>query len=407
MDRQDDLLALADRVLLANYRRQPIVARRGQGVHLWDAAGTRYLDMTAGIAVCCLGHCHPALVRAIASQAEQLLHASNLYHVEQQILAAEALLARSFPGRVFFCNSGAEANETAIKLARRYQRLVAGRPERTAIVSTLGSFHGRSIGTVAVTGQEKYRDGFGPLFGPVEFVPFGDLPAAARALERPDACAFIVEPVQGDGGVVPAPDGYLAGLRRITRETGTLLVLDEVQTGFGRTGAWFAHRHDGAIPDAMTLAKGLGGGVPAGALVATEEVAAGLVAPEGGPAPHSSTFGGNPLACAAIQAVIRCIEDEGLIERAAAVGAYLGERLDELAAQHPERCREARGRGLLRGLVLRAPAAAAVVTRCRERGVLLSSVGGNVVRFTPALIALREHVDQALLVLDQVLRDPP
>src|SRR5689334_14780746 len=193
-DRQEALLELAGRVLLATYRRQPIVVRRGEGVHLWDVDGNRYLDMTAGIAVSCLGHCHPALVRAIGVQAEQLLHASNLYNIEQQIRAAQAILARCFGDRVFFCNSGAEANEAAIKLARRYQHVVAGRPERTTIVSTLGSFHGRSIGTVSVTGQEKYRAGFGPLFGPVEFVPFGDLEAAARALERPDACAFIVEP---------------------------------------------------------------------------------------------------------------------------------------------------------------------------------------------------------------------
>jgi acetylornithine/N-succinyldiaminopimelate aminotransferase len=403
-DRQEALLELAGRVLLATYRRQPIVMRRGEGVHLWDADGNRYLDMTAGIAVCCLGHCHPALVRAIGAQAEQLIHASNLYNIEQQIRAAQAILERCFGDRVFFCNSGAEANEAAIKLARRYQHVVAGRPERTTIVSTLGSFHGRSIGTVSVTGQEKYRTGFGPMFGPVEFVPFGDLEAAARALERLDACAFIVEPIQGDGGVVPAPPRYLAGLRQITDATGTLLILDEVQTGLGRTGTWFAYEQEGAVPDLMTLAKALGGGVPAGVLVATEKVSAGLRIAEGGPAPHSSTFGGNPLACAAILAVIECIEAEGLIEHGAEVGAYLGQGLEELAAKHPDRCQEARGRGLLRGIVLREPAAA-VVSRCREEGVLVSAVGGNVVRLTPPLIVRREHVDEALRVMDEILRE--
>jgi acetylornithine/N-succinyldiaminopimelate aminotransferase len=402
--RQEALLDLAGRVLLATYRRQPIVVARGQGVYLWDVAGNRYLDMMAGIAVCCLGHAHPALTRAIGAQAEQLLHTSNLYHLEQQILAAQAILAHCAGDRVFFCNSGSEANEAAIKLARRYQRVVAGKPERTTIVSTLGSFHGRSIATVSVTGQEKYRDGFGPMFGPVEFVPFGDLEAAARALERPDACAFIVEPVQGDGGVIPAPPGYLLGLRRIADATGTLLILDEVQTGFGRTGTWFAYQHEAAVPDVMTLAKALGGGVPTGVLVATEKAAAGLMIAEGGPAPHSSTFGGNPLACAAIQAVIQCIEDEGLIEHGAEVGAYLGQGLEDLAARHPGRCQAARGRGLLRGLALHEPAAA-FVTRCRQKGVLLSAVGGNVIRFTPALIVRREHIDEALAVVDEVLKE--
>jgi predicted acetylornithine/succinylornithine family transaminase len=403
--RQEALLELAGRVLLASYRRQPIVMQRGQGVHLWDVAGTRYLDMTAGIAVCCLGHAHPALTRAIASQAEQLLHVSNLYHIDQQILAAQAILAHCSGDRVFFCNSGAEANEAAIKLVRRYQHVVAGKPERTTIVSTLGSFHGRSIGTVSVTGQEKYRAGFGPMFGPVEFVPFGDLEAAARALERKDACAFIVEPVQADGGVVPAPPGYLIGLRKIADATQTLLIIDEVQTGFGRTGTWFAYQHDNAVPDVMTLAKAVGGGVAAGVLVATEKISAGLMIAEGGPAPHASTFGGNPLACAAIQAVIQCLEDERLIEHGAELGAYLGQRLEELAARYPGRCKEARGRGLLRGIAMIDPAAA-FVTRCREKGVLLSAVGGNVVRFTPALIVRREHIDEALLVVDEVLREP-
>ncbi|MBZ0232698.1 MAG: aminotransferase class III-fold pyridoxal phosphate-dependent enzyme, partial [Deltaproteobacteria bacterium] len=265
-----DLLAIADRTFIKNYRQQPVVLSRGAGAELWDVDGRRFLDMTAGIAVCCLGHAHPELTRRLAEQLGRLTHVSNLYWNDQQILAAEALTKRSFADRVFFCNSGAEANEGAVKLVRRYQQVVASQPERTTIVATQGSFHGRSVATVSLTGQPKYREGFGPLFGPVEFVPFADLAAARAALSKPTACAIIVEPIQAEGGIIVPPAGYLAGLRQICDETGTLLVFDEVQTGTGRTGRWWGHEHDGATPDVMTLAKGLGGGVPIGAVCATE-----------------------------------------------------------------------------------------------------------------------------------------
>src|ERR1051325_7023802 len=238
--------------------------------------------MTAGIAVCGLGHAHPAFTARITEQLARLIHVSNLYFNDQQILAARAITERSFADRVFFCNSGAEANESALKLARRYQAVVAGAPQRTTVVSTHGSFHGRSIATVSVTGQAKYRDGFGPLFGPVEFIPFGDLEAAAKALEAPTACAMIVEPIQAEGGIVVAPPGYLAGLRRLCDDTGTILIFDEVQTGVGRTGMWFGHQHDDVAPDVMTLAKGLGGGIPIGAVACSEKAAAGLPAQPGG-----------------------------------------------------------------------------------------------------------------------------
>lgn len=233
-----DLLAIADRTFIKNYRQQPVVLARGAGAELWDTDGRRFLDMTAGIAVCCLGHAHPELTRRLAEQLGRLTHVSNLYWNDQQILAAEAITRRSFADRVFFCNSGAEANEGAVKLVRRYQQVVTGQPERTTIVATHGSFHGRSVATVSLTGQPKYREGFGPLFGPVEFVPFADLVAARAALSKPTACAFIVEPIQAEGGIVVPPAGYLAGLREICDETGTLLVFDEVQTGTGRTGRW-------------------------------------------------------------------------------------------------------------------------------------------------------------------------
>ncbi|HYU16435.1 MAG TPA: aminotransferase class III-fold pyridoxal phosphate-dependent enzyme, partial [Candidatus Acidoferrum sp.] len=295
-DRNATLIAQGEKVLLRNYRQQPVVFTRGQGVELFDATGARFLDMTAGIAVCGLGHAHPALTRVLAEQAALLLHTSNLYYNEQQILAAAALVERSFADRVFFCNSGGEANEAALKLARRYQSVVAGAPERTLLVATHGSFHGRTFATLAVTGQEKYRANFGPLVEPVMLVPFGDLDAARRVLGERRACAFLVEPIQAEGGIVVPPDGYLAGLREACDRTGTLLIFDEVQTGIGRTGRWFGHEWEGVTPDAMTLAKALGGGVPIGALACTESAARGLTYIEGDAVPHASTFGGNPLA---------------------------------------------------------------------------------------------------------------
>ncbi len=303
MQTQADLLALADHVLVKNYRQQPIVLERGRGCEVWDVAGKRYLDMTAGIAVCGLGHAHPAFTARVTEQLGKLVHVSNLYFNDQQLYAAKAISERSFATRVFFCNSGSEANEGALKLARRYQATIAGAPQRTTFVATHGSFHGRSFATVAITGQKKYHEGFGPLVGPVEMIPYNDLEAAARVLETRTACALIVEPIQAEGGIVVAARGYLAGLRRLCDDTGTILIFDEVQTGVGRTGKWFGHQHDDVAPDVMTLAKGLGGGIPIGAIACSEKAAAGLAFQAGGAVPHASTFGGNPLACAAACAV--------------------------------------------------------------------------------------------------------
>lgn len=397
-----DLIHRASKVLLQNYRQQPMVLTRGEGVQVWDVDDRRYLDMTAGIAVCALGHSHPALTEALSAQAGRLLHVSNLYFVEQQILAAEAIAARSFADRVFFCNSGAEANEAALKLARRYQHVIAGKPERNTFVSTTGSFHGRSFATVSITGQAKYREGFGPLVGPVEFVPYGDLAAAERVLSGRTACAFIVEPVQAEGGIVVPPPGYLAGLRKLADETETILIFDEVQTGVGRCGEWFGHQVDGVTPDVMTLAKALGGGVPIGAIAATEKAAAGLSFQAPGAVPHASTFGGNAFSCAAAKTVIEVIEREGLLANCREVGGYLGERLEAIASAHPDATDGTRGRGLLRGLAVKDDAAG-VVAACRERGVLLSIAGGNVIRFAPPLNLTRDHVDEATMVLGKVI----
>jgi acetylornithine/N-succinyldiaminopimelate aminotransferase len=399
--KQSQLLERTTPALMQNYRQPPLVMERGRGVELWDVAGRRYLDMTAGIAVCCLGHAHPRLTAAIAEQAGKLLHTSNLYYNEQQLLLAEELARISFADRSFFCNSGAEANEAAIKLARRYQRLV-NHEDRNIVVSTLDSFHGRSVATVAITGQEKYRQDFGPLLEPVRYVPFDDLDAAARALKDRQACAFVVEPIQAEGGINVPSSGYLAGLRRLCDETGTLLVFDEVQTGIGRTGRWFGHEHEGVTPDVMTLAKALAGGVPIGAVLASETAAAGLRAEPGGPVPHASTFGGNPLACAAARTVIATIEQEQLLEHCAAMGAYLREQLAALASRQPGLCREVRGRGLLCGLRLQR-GAAEVTAACRDRGLLVSLAGPAVVRFVPALNVQRKHLDEAVGLLEEAI----
>jgi acetylornithine/N-succinyldiaminopimelate aminotransferase len=401
-ERNEMLLETARKRLVQNYKQQPIVLARGDGVWVWDVLGHRYLDMTAGIAVNCLGHAHPKLTAAVATQAGRLIHTSNLHYAEVNILLADALCARSFADRAFFCNSGGEANEAAIKLARRYQQVVAQRPEKITLVSAEGSFHGRTVATVSLTGQEKYRKGFGPLWEPVRFFPFGDLAAAKAILDTGTACAVIVEPIQAEGGIVVPPPGFLKGLKELCVATGTILIFDEVQTGIGRTGTWFGYEHEGVTPDVMTLAKGLAGGVPIGAMVATEEAAKGFVPLPGEPAPHASTFGGNPLASAAALAVLEVIETEALLQNCREAGEYLARGLGALVEKHPHTAVEVRGRGLLRGLVVKKDAPA-IVTRAREKGLLLSLAGAGVVRFAPPLIVRRDDLDEALRIVDEVL----
>jgi predicted acetylornithine/succinylornithine family transaminase len=400
----DRLVAIAAEHLTLNYRQQPIVLSRGQGVRLWDVQDRAFLDMTAGIAVCCLGHAHPGLTKAIAEQAARVLHVSNLYFSEKQLLLADALTKRSFADRVFFCNSGGEANEAALKTARRYQAVVARAPERVTIAAMDASFHGRTIATVSITGQEKYRKNFGPLFDPVRFLPFGDLDAAAKLLETNTICALITEPVQAEGGIIVPPPGYLTALRELCSKTGTLLIFDEVQTGIGRTGKWFGYEHEGVTPDIMTLAKGLAGGVPIGAMLATDEAAKGLLPLTGEPVTHASTFGGNPLACAAALAVIEAIEQEGILANVVAAGEHLHAGLQKLVAKYPTIAVDARGRGLLRGLSVKSEPAG-LVARCREKGVLLSLAGATVVRFVPALNVTTSDLDEALGILDEALAE--
>jgi predicted acetylornithine/succinylornithine family transaminase len=397
MSTQNDLIESAKKYLTHNYRQQPIVLSRGEGCWVWDVDGNKFLDMTAGIAVVALGHGHPKLAAAIAEQAARLIHVSNLYYIEEQIRLAELLVPRTFADRAFFCNSGAEANEAALKLARRYQAIVRGKPERVEILAFQGSFHGRTFGTVAVTGQEKYRAGFGPLLEPVRLLPYNDEAALREAISE-RTCAVIVEPVQGEGGVLPAAPTFLRALREQCDTTGTVLIYDEVQTGWGRTGKLFAYEHSGIAPDVMTLAKGMAGGVPMGAMLAREQIARGFE-----PGTHASTFGGNPLACAAARAVLRIFEAENVLENVRTVGDHLQRGLEALVAKHSPRVKAARGLGLLRGIEL-GEDAMPLVGKCREKGLLVSAAGGTVLRFAPPLTVGKQEIDEALRILDGVLR---
>ncbi len=382
-------------VLVGNYAPQPITLVRGEGCWLYDAMDNRYLDLMGGIATAALGHANPKLRAALAAQAALLWHVSNLYTTEPQIRLAERLTANSFAEAIYFCNSGAEANEAALKLARKHHRDHGD--DRFEIIAFEGSFHGRTLFTVSVTGTPAYWKGFEPLVPGVHFAPWNDLDAVRSLLSQKTA-AIIVEPIQGEGGLRTPDPGFLAGLRKLADENGCLLILEELQVGMGRTGTLFAHEQEDAIPDIMTLAKALGGGIPIGAMCTTHALAAALV-----PGTHASTFGGNPLACAVASTVIDELVEGGLLDHAKSMGERLGEGLDAIAAElGTEKILETRGRGLLRGLAL-AGSPAKVIDGCRERGVLVISAGGNVLRLAPPLIISAEEIDQGLAVLREVL----
>ncbi|MEE2674396.1 MAG: aspartate aminotransferase family protein [Myxococcota bacterium] len=384
--------------LVQNYRPQPIALVRGQGCQLEDADGKRYLDLMGGIATAVLGHCHPALVRALDEQAHKIWHVSNLYTTAPQTELAERLVRHSFADRAFFCNSGAEANEAALKLARRWHRDRGD--DRYEIIAFENGFHGRTLFTVSATGTPAYWQGFEPLVPGIHHAPFGDL-AAVEALLSPKTAAILVEPVQGEAGVHPAPDGFLRGLRELADRNGCLLIFDEVQTGMGRTGTLFAHEQHDAAPDIMTLAKALGGGIPIGAMCVTEAVATSLV-----PGSHASTFGGNPLAAACACAVMDVLIEEGVLEHGRRMGSYLGEQLDKLAARHAGLVVEVRGMGLLRAVELRSPVGP-VVDRCREEGVLVITAGEKVVRLAPPLVIEQSQLQDGLDVLERALAAEP
>lgn len=384
-----ELLHKANDLNSPNYAPAPIIFERGQGVRLFDSEGKEYLDFVAGIAVCALGHAHPTLTDALRDQVGRLLHVSNLYYTAEQIALMEALVEKSFADRVFFCNSGAEANEAAIKLARRYQKVVAGRADKSGIVTMTHSFHGRTLAAITATGQPKYHEGFEPLVPGFSYVPFNDLDALRQAVGR-DTAAVMVEPVQGEGGVRPADASYLKAVREICDKHGALLIFDEVQTGVGRTGSLFAYQHYGVAPDIMSLAKGLGGGVPLGATLASEKAWAGWTRGS-----HASTFGGNPLATRAGHTVLEVIARDNLLENARARGERLQGGLRRLAERF-DVITEVRGLGLMVGAECKGDAASAIATAARDEGLLINTAGGNTLRFVPPLIITDADVDEAL-----------
>jgi acetylornithine/N-succinyldiaminopimelate aminotransferase len=384
----------AARYLMNTYTRLPLTIERGQGCLVYDAEGREYLDCVAGIAVNILGHAHPDIVEAIIRQARQLIHTSNLFYTEPQTQLAGRLVEHSFADKVFFCNSGTEANEAAIKLARRYASNTFG-AERFEIVTMLNSFHGRTLASLTATGQPALQEGFGPLIPGFRYAPFNDL-NALEAILTPQTAAILLEPIQAEGGVVVPDVDYLMKVRKLCDDRKILLIFDEVQTGMGRTGTLFAYEQFGIQPDIMTLAKGLGGGVPIGACLAIETVAAAF-----GPGTHASTFGGNPLACAAALKVLELLLDNGKLEQSRSASEYLAKGLSKLAKQFS--CvQEARGMGLLQGLELSIDGKP-IVMECLEQRVLINCTVGRVLRFVPPLIVSKSQIDRLLTVLSDVL----
>jgi acetylornithine/N-succinyldiaminopimelate aminotransferase len=378
---------LAERYLMQTGRRLPVTFVRGRGTALFDDAGREYLDLVAGIAVNLLGHAHPDVVAAITMQSHQLIHTSNLYFSQPQVELARRLVELSFPSRVFFCNSGAEANEAAIKLARKWG--ARNRANAFEIITTTGSFHGRTLATVTAGGQHKYSDPFKPLPDGFVHVPFND----ARAVEEAttdSTVAVMLEPVMGEIGVIPAAPGYLESVRSWCDRKNLLLILDEVQTGLGRTGRWFAHQHAGITPDVMTLAKGLGGGVPIGACLANKR------ADVFEPGDHGSTFGGNPLACAVAATVLGVIERDGLVGHAAEMGELLATATVDLGA------RETRGAGLMRAFQFEEPKAKAFQQSCLEAGLIVNAVDDHSIRLVPPLILTANEIDRAHGIMKKV-----
>lgn len=395
MAKNEELLAVARERLYPNYKPASFVLAGGKGCELFDVEGRRWLDLCAGVAVCSVGHGHPKLTAAIAEQAARLMHTSNYFYNEQNILLADELCKRSGFSRAFFCNSGAEANEALFKLARRH--FYAKGEDRKRIIAFDNAFHGRSMGALSMTGTPKYREGFGQVDG-VTHVAYGDAAAVEAAMDEKVA-AIIVEVVQGEGGVLPAPAGFLERLRAIADQHGALLLFDEVQTGIGRLGRWFGFEGTGARPDAIALAKGLGGGFPIGAMLTTEALAGALP-----PGTHGSTFGGNPLASAAARAVLSIVEEEKLVEGAREKGQKLGAMLAEVAKALPNVCEGERGEGLLRGLVLeKGFVVRDILPKLANEGVLLTAAGERVLRFSPPLVVTEAELAEGVAVVRRVL----
>jgi len=382
---------------MPTYARFDVTFERGEGVYLFDTNGNRYLDFIAGIAVNALGHCHPHLVEALRHQAGQLWHTSNLYHIPGQMRLAERLVAATFADSIFFNNSGAEAVECAIKMARKYQH-DNGAPEKYRIITCTNGFHGRTLATIAAGGQEKHRAGFTPAVEGFDHVAFGNLNETRAAITE-ETAAIMIEPVQGEGGIHPASNDYLKGLRTIADEFGLLLIFDEIQCGMGRTGKLFAHEWAGITPDIMAVAKGLGGGFPVGACLATEPAARALSAGS-----HGSTFGGNPLAMAAANAVLDVMLEPGFLKRVDAISVIFWDRLRTLAKDFPSVISEVRGAGLMIGIKC-AGDAGVLRTKMHERGLLSVGAADNVIRLLPPLIIEEKHVDEAMEILNAACKD--
>ncbi len=387
----------SDDVIIGTYARYPATMVKGKGCILTDADGKEYLDCLAGIAVCSLGHCHPVVSHAICAQANELVHVSNLYYTAPQTELAEMLIANSFADRVFLANSGAEANEAAIKLAR----ICAG-PDRYGIISLAGSFHGRTLATMAATGQLKLHEGFEPMPEGFSHAPFGNL-NVLEAMITDQTCAIMCEPLQGEGGVRLLEIEYLKGIQDLCRKHDLLFILDEIQTGIGRTGTFFAYEQLGIVPDIMTVAKALGNGVPIGAMLTKKELAASFV-----PGTHGSTFGGNPVAAAAAVATLKIVLEKGFLDEVQQKGDYLYNGLKSLASRFPLLASGVRGMGLIQGLVLTDKGieqGTDIVNRIFARGVLINFAGNTALRFLPPLIISREEIDRLLTTLAEVLAE--
>lgn len=388
-----EIINLTSRYIANTYNRFPIAIVKGKGCRVWDADGTEYLDFVAGLAVCNLGHCHPKVVRAIQGQAERLIHISNLYHIEPQAELAELLCKNSFADKAFFCNSGAEANEAAIKLTRKYFKDKG--ESKFQIITMEKSFHGRTMATLAATGQKKFQAGFEPLLEKFIYAPFNNVDAVANAI-TPETAAVMLEPIQGEGGVNIPSENYLKELKALCKEKGLLLIFDEVQVGMGRTGKLFAYEHYGVPPDIMTLAKGLAGGVAIGAMLGTDEVAKSFM-----PGTHASTFGGNPLATVAGIAALKAVLEEGMLENCRKVGKYLLEKLNKLKTEFPF-IKEVRGKGLIIGMELTI-LGAGIVKTCMEKGLLINCTSDTILRFIPPLIVTEKDVDEMMGILKIVI----
>ena len=386
-------MALSEQYIANTYARYPILLVRGKGTRVWDLEGEEYLDFVSGLAVCNLGHCHPKVVKAIQDQAEKLIHVSNFYYIEPQIQLASLLCKHSFADKVFFCNSGAEANEGAMKLARKYAKEKISK-DRHEIITMERSFHGRTLATLTATGQEKFHKGYEPLMPGFKYVPFNDIRAVKNAIDS-KTCAVMLEPIQGEGGVNCPLEGYLKALREICDEKGLLLIFDEVQVGMGRTGKLFAYEHDGVEPDMLTLAKSLAGGVPIGALLIKKGIADSFK-----PGDHASTFGGNPLATAAGVAALTTILEEGMLENCQKMGDYFLSKLEEIRREFPF-VKEVRGKGLILGMELKIDGSS-IVNEMLKKKILINCTMGNVLRFLPPLIVTKEEIDRVVKTLEEV-----